>query len=256
MTKRKGTSAMTDDEKGNSSTTIPESATASVPDVYATKREQISKTNRSMFMCVAGVSVIFGFALVGAIFILQMIMFNEKVIQEKNKTISTLESNIVNVKKLRTQIKLLDTKEEFFKTLKLEDKDHAVQVILDALPTDNNMLALGASLQQKLLGSVDDLKLESLSVDDRDYGSLSSVAVQDLSASIDIYATKFNVTVSGNDKALIKLLNNFEKSIRTIDIATLNITANNGDNRTMSIIGKAFYEPKRTIELKEKKVTK
>lgn len=246
---------MNDNERGNSSTPIPESATVATPDISATKREQISKTNRSMFMCVAGVSVVFGFALVIAIFMIQMIVFNEKVIQEKNKTISTLESNISNVKKLRTQVNLLDTK-QVFKSLKLdEDKDDAVQVILDALPTDNNMLALGASLQNKLLGSVDDLKIDSLSVDDRNYGSSSTVAVEDLSATTEIYETKFNVSVVGNDVALEKLLNNFEKSIRIIDISTLNITASNSELRTMTIVGKAFYEPKRTIELKEKKVT-
>ena len=41
------------------------------------KRTQIAMANRAMFLWVAGVSVVFGFALVGSIFLNQMLLFNE-----------------------------------------------------------------------------------------------------------------------------------------------------------------------------------
>ena len=54
------------------------------------KRTQIAIANRIMFLWVAGVSVIFGFALVAIIFLSQMLMFNQRVIHEKETTVATL----------------------------------------------------------------------------------------------------------------------------------------------------------------------
>jgi len=59
------------------------------------KRAQIAKANRVMFLWVAGVSVVFGVALVGTIFLTQMLFFNERALQEKDRTIATLQPQLI-----------------------------------------------------------------------------------------------------------------------------------------------------------------
>ena len=50
------------------------------------KRQQITRANQTMFLWVAGVSVIIGFSVVIALFIGQKIIYSQKVIQKKEQT--------------------------------------------------------------------------------------------------------------------------------------------------------------------------
>ena len=158
------------------------------------KRTQIAMANRVMFLWVAGVSVVFGFALVGTIFLTQMLLFNERVLQEKDRTVATLNANNINIKELESQIRVLDTNQALIDS-KANSSDHAVQVVLDALPSEANSLALGASIQTKLLAGISGLTLNSLAVDTvEEIDSLNSSNLTDSQNEI-----KFSFSVSGND---------------------------------------------------------
>jgi len=224
------------------------------PDTAIRKRTQISKANRVMFLWIAGASAIVGFALVGSIFLVQKLVFNEKVLLEKNTTISQLEKNIAAIPELQAQVRVLDTSEALAVTKAKED-DQNLQVILDALPSDANSLALGASLQSRLLAGVPGLTLQSLQVDPvQGVESLSSGSVVSGSASSasDLEIT-FRFSVSGTQNSLRQALRNLERSIRTIDIMTLQIE-NQGSGQVMTVQGRAFYEPAREVELYNKVV--
>jgi len=215
------------------------------------KRTQIMKANRTMFIWVAGVSVVFGVALVGIIFLTQMLLFNERVLQQKNITISTLATNNSNVSALESQIRVLDTNEALISS-KAKPDDQAIQVILDALPSDANSLALGASLQTKLLSGIPNLSLNSIQVDPVvGVESLSSGSViSALPASASANNITFRFSVTGSDASLRQVLQNLESSIRTIDIISLKIESQ-GSARVLSVEGQAFYEPARVVQLKD-----
>ena len=223
-------------------------------DAAIRKRTQIAKANRTMFIWVAAVSVVFGFALVGSIFLAQKIFFNEKVLAEKDKTISILNKDNSNVSELESQVRVLDTNQALA-TAKAKPTDQTIQVILDALPSDANSLALGASLQNVLLNGVSGLSLQSLQVDPVvGVESLSSGgSVQSASSTIGTTQPQitFRFSVKGNEVALREGLSRLERSIRAIDIISLTIE-NQGSNRLMTVEARAFYEPARTVELKNK----
>lgn len=224
-------------------------------EVALRKRQQIAKANRTMFLWVAGVSIVVGFAAVGSIFLVQKLAFNQKVINEKNNTVSVLTKNNAAVAELEENIRLLDTNEGL-NSVKANPDDKALQVILEALPADANSLALGSSLQDKLMKGVDGLTLESLSVTPVAGVEVSDdSAVQDASATVDNTQNQitFNLVASGDANALKTLLERFERSIRAIDITNLVLEQANG-KLTMTIDGRAYYEPARTIELKDKVV--
>lgn len=224
------------------------------PDTAIRKRTQISKANRTMFLWIAGASAIVGFAAVAAIFLSQKLIFNEKLLIEKNKTVSTLEANIAAVPELKAQVSVLDTNSALAGNKANED-DQALQVILDALPSEANSLALGASLQNRLLAGVSGLRLETLQVDPvQGVESVGgNVVTGDTVSTVSDNQITFRFAVSGNQSALRQALRNLERSIRTIDVTSLQIE-NQGSSQVMTVQGRGFYEPAREVTVYEKVV--
>ena len=223
-------------------------------DTALRKRTQISNANRTMFIWIAASSALVGFAIVVAIFLGQKLIFNEKVLIEKNKTVSTLSQNNKALPELETQVRVLDTNADLAKA-KVKDSDQAVQVILDALPSDANSLALGASLQNKLLAGIPGLVIQTLQVDPVvGVESLSDSSVQSGSGgSANGNQITFRFAITGNQDALKQALTNLERSIRTIDITSL-LIENQGTTQTMTVQGRAYYEPAKTVTLYDKVV--
>lgn len=228
-------------------------------DTALRKRTQISKANRTMFIWIAASSALVGFAIVIAIFLGQKLVFNEKILIEKNKTISVLNADNKVVGDLKTQVQVLDTNTDLA-SVKARDSDQTIQVILDALPSDANSLALGASLQNKLLAGVAGLTIDSLQVDPVvgiESLTSSTGTVISTSKSTSGIASESQITfrfaVSGNPDALKQALTNLERSIRTIDITNLQIE-NQGSTQIMTVQGRAFYEPAKNVALYDKVV--
>lgn len=223
-------------------------------DVAIRKRTQIAKANRTMFLWIAAGSAIVGSALVVSFFLIQKLIFNEKVLIEKNNTVSTLQHNNSVIPELQTQVRVLDTSGSL-DAVKANPNDQAIQVILDALPSDANSLALGASLQNVLLANIAGLKIESLQV-----VPVSGIeTLSDTDTTIDASSgsgeneINFQFSVSGNQDALKEVLTNLERSIRTIDVKSLRIETQNG-TQLMTVQARAFYEPVKNVQLVDKVV--
>lgn len=221
------------------------------------KRAQIAKANRTMFLWIAVSSAIVGSALVVSYFFIQLLVYNEKVLIEKNNTISTLEANNAIIPELESAIRVLDTNENLA-AAKANPSDQSLQVILDALPAEANSLALGASLQSKLLVGIDGITVESLQVTPvSGVESLvdgTTVDATTTSATSEYYID-FQFTVTGSQDALKGVLQNLERSIRLIDIRTLRIDSQES-SQLLTVQARAYYEPEVTIMLQDKKVPK
>jgi hypothetical protein len=213
------------------------------------KRTMIEKANRTMFVWVACASVIVGVSLVAIIFLVQMMMFNEKVLAEKNRTVATLKQNNKNIPDLESAVRVLDTDQALIDS-KANSDDQAVQVILDALPSDANSLAFGSSLQTKIL-NIPGLTIDKMQVDPVQGVELFDVSSQSTSASAGQGEITFRISVVGDEAALKQALLNIEKSIRTVDITKLKIESQS-TSMVMTIEGRGYYEPARTVELKDK----
>lgn len=220
------------------------------------KRTQIAKTNKMMLLWIAGSSVIIGAAIVVAFYLGQKLIYNERILAEKQKTISTLQSNIAVAPKLQTAVRALDVNAALA-TSKAKPDDQTIQVILDALPSDANSPALGASLQNKLLAGIDGLEVDSMQVDSvQGIESLSNnQQSDDQTASSDkAEEITFQFAVTGNQKALKQVLTKLERSIRTIDILSLRIESRGPNDQSMAVRARAFYVPAVDIKLYDKVV--
>ncbi len=219
-------------------------------EVAIRKRQQIDSSKKTMFIFVAGAAFIVGVSLVVAFFLVQQIIFHTKVISEKQNTISTLDNNLAAVDELKSKIRVLETNSAL-NSVKISDSSNAIQSILDALPDNANSDALGASLQNKFIGSVDGLTLETLSVDSID--SMSGDSSSESEQGVDGSVINFTMSVSGSADKLKELLTRFEKSIRVIEIVSADLQSND-DNLVLNIQGRAYYEPAQSIQLESKVV--
>lgn len=222
-------------------------------EVSIRKRAQISAANRAVFVWVAGTSIIVGAALVVVVFLVQMLWHNEKVLSAKQNTISTLEKNIKLAPELKKKITALDANQNLLDSRIKSNllSISATQVVLDALPATANSLAFGASLQNVLLANV---PITSISV--TPVSGLESIS--DASSMIDPGADQnvsanqiaFSFVVTGDEASLRTTLENLQASIRTIDIYYLKIDSQD-NSLTLTVRGRAFYEPAKKVELKD-----
>lgn len=211
-------------------------------DVTIRKRQQIDSSKKMMFLSVAAAAFVVGISLVVSFFLAKQIIFHTKVISQKQSTIGTLSSNVTNVKELEKNIRALEA-HDGLNIVKVSEQGNALQSVLDALPTEANADALGASLQRNFVGAVGGLTLESLTVD----------AVGEEGGEVNDGSISFSLTVTGSPDKMKELLSRFERSIRVIDIASAELQA--GENSLSMIIrGKAYYEPAQAVELETKVV--
>lgn len=221
-------------------------------DAAIRKRAQITQTNRTMFIWIAVASALIGAGIVVGIFLVQRLVYNEAVLAKKQETITTLNHNIQAVDGLKQEVRKLDVNSALL-SARSADEGQAVRVILDALPSEANSLALGASLQSRLLRGIDGLTIETLQVDPVYGVEVISDGVESSVVGGDAAASEitFSFTVSGSQGALKKALVNLEKSLRTISIVSLRIDGQPGGRQEMNIQGRAFYEPAREIQFSE-----
>lgn len=225
-------------------------------DVAIRKRNQIAKANRTMFIWIALASALVGTAVVVSFFLSQQLIYNEKVLSKQQETVGILKHNNSVVSDLQSEILVIDTNQDLAK-VKAGENDQALQVILDALPSEANSLALGASLQNKLLSGVPGLQpIQSLQVIPVDgvesTGESNTVDAEEGSAVEN--SISFNFTVVGTQAALKQVLENLERSIRTIEVTSLRIENQTNNSLVMTIGARAFYEPTVKLELTDKAV--
>lgn len=222
----------------------------------STKRQQIADSNKIMFLWIAGVSVVVGFAIVLTIFLVQRIVFEETVISKMQNTVSVLSKNIKTYSELQNNIQLLES-DENLKASRYESPEKNTGVVLDALPSAANSTALGASLQYKIISgvpgvSIDSLKVEPVSGIETSTSNTTSTGGK--STTNGIISFTFSVgTPKSNQSALRTVLQNIEKSIRPINITSITVESQ-GDRVVMSATGVSYYEPEKKVELRKELV--
>lgn len=216
--------------------------------IIVRKQTLIAKTNRTVFAWVVGASSLIGASVVLMIILVQVLIFNEKVLHEKGKTTQQLRKNITAAKELRGSVSVLNANKEL-RTVRTSDDTPPLQSVLDALPADANDLALGASLQKRLLSDIPGVRVESVALSAVNGISEDTVA----GSNSNTLSQMFSVSISGTPEALRTALERLERSIRAVDIQT--ISASSHESRvTLQITGAMSYLPPTTVEMSTKKI--
>lgn len=209
------------------------------------KRQQIENAGKVMFIWVAVAAAVVGIAVVVSISLFERISFNNEVLSKKNATASNLKHNNKVADELKDNIRVINTNQALADTPR-NSETQPISVILDALPSNPNSSALGASLQQKLL------KVDGVSIDLLTVNPISGVEDDDDDDESEGGEITFKFIASTNASqvsGLKQALLNLERSIRVIDLTAVTIEQQNNKS-TLTAEGRAFYQPETKVELK------
>lgn len=209
------------------------------------KRQQIKEANKMTFVWIAIASVAVVMCLVVSQFLVRQLWFNQKVINERARTQSTLEQNLKNYEKLKDSVGKLSANEDLNRDqVKANPGDTAYKVVLDALPVTNDGTVLGSSLLQVILPK-------------------SGVSINDLKAGQDVIegtttedtgnALPFAFTISSNYSQSLAMLKDIERSIRPIKVTEL-ILQGDDEKLNVEVKGQSYFASEKNVELKQKVV--
>ena len=226
------------------------------------KRIRISKYQQQMIGIVLVAAIVLGAAVVLSIFFIKYIIFNSKVIEGKDAAIAGYNTAMKNAEVLRNEVlELADNKalesvaqgtarecydsdgkkkdfnelyfeaqneEEAAELLKMMRKCSALRVIPDALPAHRNDEALMSSLDQifKLSG----WEPESLSP--------SGTTTESEIAGLEVIPV--SLAVEADAETTFRVLDNIERSIRSIDVSDA-VIAWSGSDLELRAQASAYY---------------
>lgn len=208
------------------------------------KRQQIKKANNTMFLWVVAAAAALTVCLVTSVFLVKQLMFNQRIIDAKDTTKKTLVKNKETFGSIKTEVNKLTANSQL-NSLKVEQTDTTLQVIIDALPTADDRAALATSLQQVVLAP-SGASIESLSVTD------GAVAVEDETAADTTgapVAVNFTIVLNGNYEQIGRAIADMERSIRPITVEQVQIEGT-GTVLRASIYAKTYYLSAKSVELK------
>lgn len=212
------------------------------------KRQQISASSKTVFIWVAGASILAAFSVVAVIFLARQLVFNEKVLSAKATTESNLKSNLQTADALKKNVNLLLSSSQL-NAVKTSSDSSNLQVVFDALPVAYDSANFGASLQGVLLnGTV--ASIENLSVVNPEDQNGAAAVTSGVSLPGTAQPMPFVLTITGSGDQIKTALLNMEQSIRPIRITA--ITIDGGTPLTARINGETYYDPAVDLSLTSK----
>ena len=207
------------------------------------KRRQIKKASKAMFVWVAFAAMLVSFAIVALQFFAQQWIFNNKVLAAKYKANDNLSKSLRATDDLKSNINALVADPDLALT-RNSDTESNLQVILDALPTKADVAATATSIQQEIAqGS--GVTLESVTPPtEPDSSDTSVTGAQQL---------QFSLVASGTYQQIQTFLKNLEKTIRPMNIVSLDVSGDDASLRA-TITLNTYYQPLTTVTVKKQGV--
>jgi hypothetical protein len=214
-----------------------------------TKRALISKANSTMVLATGIAAFVFIFSAVASKALFSQAAYQNKVISQKRKALSTLKSDIGAVDTLKASYKsFVETPRNVLGGNPTgtgdQDGDNA-KIVLDALPSKYDFPALTASLE-KLITS-QGLEIQAINGTDQE----ADQATKQSSPTPAPIEVPFQVRVSGSSESVKNLLDVFERSIRPVQVQKVEIdSAAQGGNVVAIIDAQTFYQPEKSLKIK------
>ena len=218
------------------------------------KRQQIAGTRKEVLMWVAIASAVVVICLVVGMNIFQRIQYQMKVNTEISKTAKTMEANVKAVDGLIKNVNDLRANRLLTAPGLKADDSTVFQVVIDALPTENDSVSLSSSLQNKILNR-SGVTIEQISVD----GESSSSSNDDdevTTSSVEFPVAQpinFRISIVGTYESIKQTLADIERTIRPIIINSLEISGTD-DRLTATIQATTYYSSNVNFRVGEKEV--
>jgi len=207
----------------------------------SSKRLQIDKTNARIVGTIAGAAAIFVFSLVASKALLSQRSYQNRVIDGKEQAVKQLKDNVAAVENLVTSYTAFVNAPDNVlggnpKGSGDKDGDNA-KIVLDALPSKYDFPALATSLE-KLLGSY---KINAITGTDDEVNQQNTASPSPVPVEM-----PFEITVTGTYGSMKDLVATLERSIRPIQVQTIELSGNDADLKAV-ISAKTFYQPEKDL---------
>lgn len=204
------------------------------------KRQQIRTANKTVFAWIITASIVLGICVVVSQFFVRELVFRAKILGALGETNSTIEKNIKSYDGLKAEVVKLVANSNLG-GLRKGDNSTALQVIIDALPTEENRASLASSMQSEVLGP-SGVTINSFSVIDTSTASATATSTS-------IPSFSFTFTITGNYAQITQAVRNLERSIRPLNIQSIDLQGNDQQLRA-DITAVTYYQPVKDISLK------
>ena len=216
-----------------------------------TKRTLITKANSTMVIATAAAAFIVVFTLVASKGLIGQASYQNRVISAKKKALVQLKSD------LNARDSLVSSYEAFVGTSQNvlganpdgtgdQDGDNT-KIVLDALPSKYDFPALTTSLEKLITGQ--GLQIVSITGTDQEVTEHSNQT----SSSPAPVIMPFQIQVSGPYQSAQNLVSVFERSIRPFQIQSIELSGDQG-NMTVNISAQTFYQPEKSLKIKNEVV--
>ena len=223
------------------------------------KRQQIGAANKTVFLWIIIASVVVGVCAVTIQFMFRQMMFNSKINHELSITNTDIKKNIASYDSLKSDVDKL-TADSNLNILQKGEESTPLQVVIDAMPTLEDRAALATSMQLEVL-KPSGVTIESFGVSNNEpsvaIGATTTPDKADLKERKtdnqlkieDIPAFTVDFSIAGTFDQVQQALRDMERSIRPINIVSLDIDGNS-NKLTLTISALAYYIPTKTVDLK------
>lgn len=211
------------------------------------KRIMIDKANGQIVGVTAVAAFVVIFCLVASYILIGQLAYQNRVIGKKKEALTQLKTDIQTTKSLVSSYKsFVSTSQNIIggnpDGQGLQDGDNA-KIVLDALPSKYDFPALATSLETLLQSQ--NVQIQSIGGTDDEVAQSGSGGTTAPAA----VAMPFQLTVSGTYDAIKNVVEAFNRSIRPIELQTMQITGSESE-MTLSVTGQSYYQPEKVLNIK------
>lgn len=217
----------------------------------STKRELISKANRTVVLAVSLAVFVTIFSLIAVKTLASQGAYQGRVISAKEDA----------VKQLKQDLKVVDTLKKSYQDFLGESQNiiggtvtgttpkdgNNAKIILDALPSYYDFPALTTSLETLLVGQ--GVKITSIGGTDEEVTQSGNRS----SSNPEPIPVPFQLTASGDYDRIKSVSDAFERSIRPMHVKTMNITGNQ-QALSLTLTAETYFQPAKSLNIKTKVV--
>jgi Tfp pilus assembly protein PilO len=216
------------------------------------KQLMINKANGTIVLVTSIAAFVVIFCLVASFTLIGQLSYQNRVIGKKKVALAQLQKDITNVESLQNSYQgFADAPQNILGgnpqgTGPLDGQN--AKIVLDALPSKYDFPALATSLETLL--SKQGVEIQSITGTDDE---LTQSAASTSSAPKPI-EMPFEVTAAGDYNTVRGLIDTFQRSIRPVQVQTLELAAGSEGGLSITVDAKTYYQPEKTLSIRTETV--
>lgn len=236
------------EENKQKSVPVPDQSASDLSNL--SKRQQVAKANKMIFIWVAAASIVLVACLIVSSFLVRQLFFNNKIIKAKSETNKTVMQNIESGKALKEEVdKLLA--DENLASVKANAADNNLKVIFDALPTTGDSTTLTNSLYTHVFTTAgvttegitvgDQVLVQSLALSAAPGAAAQGAVPGGADGAPQPQAVPIQAVITGDKKTTLQAFKNLERVIRPTTITQFTLEVGTDNRLKTSLIGESYY---------------